>query len=336
VRRRRLGAELRRLREAAGLTGDQVIARVGWASASKLSRLENGRSRPDLGDVLDLLDLYGVAGRARDELVAITRDAGNTRGWLRGYAVMTQRQRGFAELEAGCAEIREYAPVLIPGLLQTPEYARVRIRSSRPLLGQPTGAVEPPGNEVADPDDVQTEVAARIARQSLLTRAVDPPRYEAVIEEFALLRHGGPPDVLRGQLVHLHRVAQLPHVTLRVLPRDAAIRGWYVPQTAFSLYGYADPEDPSPVAVEALAADMIIIDESVVARYSLVFDWLRDAALPPDESLRWLGEATRDPPQRATTPTASPPTPGGASAGPPARTPTQRARHDRRRTGPDA
>ncbi len=74
---------LRRLRETAGLTGDQVIERIGWASASKLSRLENGRSRPDLGDVLDLLDLYGVDGESRNELIAITRDAGNTRAWLR-------------------------------------------------------------------------------------------------------------------------------------------------------------------------------------------------------------------------------------------------------------
>src|SRR5262245_44591449 len=77
LRRRRLGSELRSRREAAGLTGDQVVSRIGWASASKLSRLENGRSRPDLGDVLDLLDLYGVSGAARDDLIAIARDAAN-------------------------------------------------------------------------------------------------------------------------------------------------------------------------------------------------------------------------------------------------------------------
>ncbi|GFJ91409.1 hypothetical protein Prum_050510 [Phytohabitans rumicis] len=138
VRRRRLGAELRRLREAAGLTGDQVIARVGWASASKLSRLENGRSRPDLGDVLDLLDLYDVTGSTREDLIAVTRDAGNTRGWLRSYPVMTQRQRGYAELEAGCAEIFEYGPVILPGLLQTAEYTRVRLLSSRELIPRRT------------------------------------------------------------------------------------------------------------------------------------------------------------------------------------------------------
>lgn len=137
VRRQRLGAELRRLRETAGLTGEQVVDRVGWAAKSKLSRLENGRSRPDLADVLDLLDLYQVGGRDRDQLVAIARDAGNTRGWLRAYAVMTQRQRGYAELEAGSVQIREYAASIIPGLLQTPEYARIRILSSRSLSIHP-------------------------------------------------------------------------------------------------------------------------------------------------------------------------------------------------------
>jgi transcriptional regulator with XRE-family HTH domain len=123
---------MRRLREAAGLTGEQVVERVGWASASKLSRLENGRSRPDLADVLDLLDLYRVAAATREELIGIARDAGNSRSWLRAYPVMTSRQRAYAELEVGCAEIHEYATAIGPGLLQTPEYARVRIVAGRP------------------------------------------------------------------------------------------------------------------------------------------------------------------------------------------------------------
>src|SRR5262245_31705258 len=130
VRRQRLGTELRRLRELSGLTGEQVVERVGWAAKSKLSRLENGRSRPDLADILDLLDLYRVLGRERDQLVAVARDAGNTRRWLRAYPVMTPRQRGYAELEAGSATIHEYGASMVPGLLQTPEYARLRICSA--------------------------------------------------------------------------------------------------------------------------------------------------------------------------------------------------------------
>ncbi|HZN70484.1 MAG TPA: helix-turn-helix transcriptional regulator [Micromonosporaceae bacterium] len=279
VRRRRLGAELRRLREAAGLTGDQVIARVGWASASKLSRLENGRSRPDLADVLDLLDLYAVGGRERDELVAVARDAGNTRGWLRSYPVMTKRQRGYAELESGCADIREYATASVPGLLQTPDYARVRILSSRAL--QQLDAVDAA-------ETAETEVAARVARQGILTRPADPTRYEAVIEETALSGRGGPPSVMRDQLAHLRRLAELPNITLRVLPGDATIGDRYLPHTPFSIYRFADPADPETVAVEALGNDLVLSEKPSVERYIVVFSWLREAALSPADSLAWL------------------------------------------------
>ncbi|WP_238449776.1 Scr1 family TA system antitoxin-like transcriptional regulator [Micromonospora sp. 4G55] len=137
LRRRRLGTELRRLREAAGLTGDQVIERIGWASASKLSRLENGRSRPDPDDVRLLLDLYGAEPELRDDLIGITHEAGDMRGWRKSYPVMTQQQLGWAEIEAGCAEIREYNPVLVPGLLQTPGYARLRIVSADQAPARP-------------------------------------------------------------------------------------------------------------------------------------------------------------------------------------------------------
>lgn len=277
MRRRRLGAELRRLRELAGLTGDQVIARIGWASASKLSRLENGRSRPDLADVLDLLDLYGVSGPTRDELVAVARDAGNTRGWLRSYPVMTQRQRGYAELESGCTEIREYAYAIIPGLMQTPGYARVRILSSGPL-------------QTADDHDPETEVAARLARQTILTRATEPPRYQVVLEEWALTGRAGPPDVLHEQLMHLCDLAELPNVSLQVLPRDATIAEWYLPHTPFSIYRFADPADPETVAVEGLASDLVLVEKPDVSRYTLVFEWLREAALSPEDSLAWLAE----------------------------------------------
>jgi len=280
LRRRRLGADLRRLREAAGLTGEQVIARVGWASASKLSRLENGRSRPDLADVLDLLDTYGVDGPERDELVGLARDAGNTRGWLREYPVMTHRQRAYAELESSCLDIREYAPAIVPGLLQTEGYAWVRILSSQPLQDADASRADP-----------EAEVKARMARQKILNRDVDPPRYEAVLDEAALVGRGGSAEVLAEQLEHLNRLAQLPNVTLRVLTRESTVGESYLPHTAFSIYRFADSGDPETVAVEALAADIVLTDKPDVARYTTVFDWLREAALSPDLSQKWLAEA---------------------------------------------
>lgn len=319
VRRRRLGAELRRLREAARLTGDQVIERVGWASASKLSRLENGRSRPDLSDVLDLLDVYGVIGSTREDLISIARDARNTRGWLRSYPVMTERQRAYAELEAGCADIREYGATIVPGLLQAPEYARVRILSAQPLAARPSKSR--PG------DDAETEVAARLARQGLLTRGTDPPRYEAVVHEDTLTGGCGPPAVMRAQLRHLHQLATLPNVTVRVLSRSAIVAEWYLAETAFSIYRFADPDDPSAVAIETLTADMILTDEPALNRYDQIFEWLRGAARPPDESLTWIAQAADAYPASPSA-LSSPPVSGDGTAGRPAVPPAQRQGRD--------
>ncbi len=341
VRRRRLGVELRRLREDAGLTGDQVVERVGWASSSKVSRIENGRSRPDLANVLTLLDLYRVTGRRREQLIAIARDAGNTRAWLRGYPVMTKRQRGYAELEAGCSEIREYGQLVVPGLLQAPGYARWRILGAHSLGPVP----------VPPPAEVDTEVAARTARQGLLLRDVDAPRYEAVLEEWSLTARAGPADVLADQIDHLCRLADLPHVTLRVLPPHAAVGDWYAPATSFSIYQFTDPEDPGTVAIEALGHDVLLCENALLGHYLRVFDWLREAARPAEETRRWLTEAaaaarrTADLPARRGSPALSPTSPPSPSAsggepaagsmdgepiGRPAAPPTQRGSHQRR------
>ena len=300
LRRRRLGTELRRLREAAGLTGDQVIERIGWASASKLSRLENGRSRPDPADVTDLLTLYQVDDELRDELLGITREAGDMRGWLRTFPVMTEQQRGFAELEAGCAEIWEYNPVLVPGLLQTPGYARYRITSASRVA-----------DEAGDPDDEdpETEVSARLARQSLLTRSPDAPRYTAVLEEAALGRRAGPPEVLREQLVHLCDLAMLPNVSLHLLLRDTRVADWYLPPTAFSVYRFADPLDPETLAIEGGFTDVMSTEVTTLNRYKVVFQWLCSAALSASDTLSWLIEATG----RQTDPAGSTVAPGVAA-----------------------
>lgn len=284
MRRRRLGAELRRLREAAGLTGEQVIDKLGWASASKLSRLENGRSRPSLDDIENLLDLYQVAATERSMLLDVARGAAeHTRAWLRAYATMTPRQQEFAELEAGCAEICEYAPVIVPGLLQTAEYARVRFQAARPLKRQSAA-------EHQELDESEEEVAARLARQALLIRGDDPPQYQAVLEETAISARTCPPDVLYQQLEHLRRIAELPNVTLRILAPSAVIGNWYLPETPFSIYRFAERDDPSAVAVETLSSNLVL-DETALDKYSTVFTWLCAAARSPEESLRWLDEA---------------------------------------------
>ncbi|MGH3770792.1 MAG: helix-turn-helix domain-containing protein [Pseudonocardiaceae bacterium] len=272
VRRRRLGAELRTLRDKAGLTGEQVIERVGWASASKLSRIENGRTRPDLSDILDLLDLYGVTGADREKLIAIGRDAANTRGWWRSFADLGHRQRGYAELEAGVVELRQYQQSVIPGLLQTPDYTRTRVHSELSIHASL---------------DVEAEVAARQARQAVLT-GENPPRYQAIIDETALRRRAAPAEVLAAQLARLVELSTQPTVTLRVLPLEARIGDYYLPHSSFSLYRFTDPEDPDSVVLETLTSDLHLGDEEDVFRYRLLFDWIAAVALPPEESVAFL------------------------------------------------
>ncbi|MFV2086753.1 helix-turn-helix domain-containing protein [Micromonospora sp. LOL_021] len=186
IRRQRLGGELRRLRRVAAMTLEQVCDQLGWASTSKLSRLELGQSRPDLADILDLLDVYNVVPTEREKLVIIARDAAATRGRWKALGSMGQRQRGYTELEASAATIFQYQQLLVPGLLQTPEYARLRVRSGRDVYGDL---------------DVNADTLARTARQEVLRRE-HPPHYEAVIDESALLRASVPPETRRGQLRH--------------------------------------------------------------------------------------------------------------------------------------
>ncbi|TDB91872.1 XRE family transcriptional regulator [Micromonospora fluostatini] len=312
MRRRRLGQQLRRLRETAGLTGDQVVERVKWASASKLSRLENGRSRPDPADVAALLDLYGADEDVRRDLSAIARAAGDMREWLRQtYPVMTEQQREWAQLEAGCAEICEYNPVLVPGLLQTAGYARIRIDSARLV------------NEGRTGDHPDLEVRARQARQSLLTRTQDAPRYTAVLEEAALSRRAGPPDVLLAQVAKLRELATQPNIALHVLPRDARLGDGYVPPTAFSLYRFADPLDPETLAIEAGWTDHVSTDTNIINPYKVVFEWLREAALSVSDTRSWLAEAGERLVETAT--------PSSVGHGP-ATAPAQRRRHSGRLT----
>ncbi|MGQ0774990.1 MAG: DUF5753 domain-containing protein [Pseudonocardiales bacterium] len=128
-----------------------------------------------------------MTGSDREKLITIGRDAANTRGWWRSFADLGHRQRGYAELEAGVVELREYQQSVIPGLLQTPDYTRTRVLSELPIYGRL---------------DVEAEVAARQARQALLTTE-DPPRYQAIIDEAVLRRHAAPAEMMAAQLARL-------------------------------------------------------------------------------------------------------------------------------------
>ncbi|KAB1128921.1 helix-turn-helix domain-containing protein [Micromonospora sp. DT46] len=269
IRRARLGAELRQLRRREALTLEQVCDRLGWASTSKLSRIELGQSRPDLADVLDLLDVYEVPPPQRDALIVIARDAATSRGWWKALGEMGERQRTYAELEAGAASIVDWQPAVVPGLLQTPAYARLRIAAGRLL----------------DPAlDVEADVRARGLRHEVLRRT-DPPRYTALLAEAACDAGDTPPQVWREQVGHLVELATLPHVTIRLLPRGVAARGGAQPLTPYSCYSFPDPADPRTVMLEALTTDVRLVTAADVDRYEQLTGWLLDAALGPEETL---------------------------------------------------
>ncbi|MFI7605230.1 helix-turn-helix domain-containing protein [Micromonospora sp. NPDC049366] len=269
IRRVRLGAELRQLRRREALTLEQVCDRLGWASTSKLSRIELGQSRPDLADVLDLLDVYEVPSSARDALIVIARDAATSRGWWKALAEMGERQRTYAELEAGAARIVEYQPAVVPGLLQTPAYARLRLAAA--------AAVDP---EV----DVDAEVRSRMVRQEVLRR-VDPPHYTAVLTEAVCERGQTPPEVWREQLRHLVTMTGLANVTVRLLPGGAA---GLDPLTPYSSYAFPDPADPRTVMIETLTSDVRLATVADVERYERITDALLGAALSAEETVTVL------------------------------------------------
>jgi hypothetical protein len=192
---------------------------------------------------------------------------------MRAYPVMTPRQRGYAELEAGSARILEYGASIVPGLLQTPEYARLRIESA------------PPCSELAA---VDVEVAARVGRQAILSRSVDAPHYEAIVDEQAVTGRGAPDHMRVNQIGHLAGLASLPNVTIRVLRTGSIVGPHFVPYTGFSIYRFIDPGDPETVVVETLARELVVNEQNIVARYVQVFGWLRESALDPDRSRAWL------------------------------------------------
>lgn len=200
LRRRRLAAELRRLR--GGRPGHEVARGLGW-STSKVSRYELGRSTLPLDEVEKMLDFYGVSDPERGQLLSLAREA-NQRGWWEDYAdALPEEYQTFIGLEAEAASAAIWAVDIIPGLLQTEDYAR------QVHLGYQAVVPIPPGI-------IDTRVKVRMIRQQLLVR--DPPlELSVVLDESVLYRPIGNPRMMYAQLRHLLQIADLPNVELRVL-----------------------------------------------------------------------------------------------------------------------
>lgn len=268
VQRVRLGAELRRIREAEGLSGTSVAKELGW-SQSKVSRVETGRFGASLGEVADLLNFYGVAEEVRAELLAsVARSEGMPGVWVVRAGGHTRRQSEVQAIEARVRRIRQYQGLWIPGLLQSPDYAAAVARVKR--LGE-----------------VRAFVERRQARQALVSTQ-SSVKYQAVIEEGALHRAPGHErSMLTGQLDLLLSAVDSGWADLRVRTASAASA---FATGSFVMYDFRS--GPPVVLEEAQTADLYLSDETDVAAYKRLFASLHKEALDQDAS-RELIESVR-------------------------------------------
>jgi len=270
VRRRRLAARLRELRENANLTIDEVGDRLE-CSASKISRIETGHVGVTPRDVRDMLEVYGVEDDERDALVQLAREA-RKKGWWHAYnEVFTG---AFVGLESDASFLHTHQSLLIPGLLQTEAYTRAVIRAIRPDIGEA---------------DVELRVRGRLNRQKLLTEESNAPEFWAVLDEGAVRRVVGGSEVMREQLKRLIEVANLPHVTLQVVPFTAGAHAGM--EAPFMILGFPEQADPDVVYVEYSTSGVYLEQPDDVHRYSLMFDHLRASALKPDDTIELVDRA---------------------------------------------
>jgi len=271
-----LGIQLRRCREAAGISPDQAGYEIR-ASRSKISRMENGQVRFKERDVTDLLTLYGVTDeKIRDGLVALVRQA-NAPGWWSKYGdIMADWFESYLGLEAAASVIRTFELQFVHGLFQTEDYAR---------------AVTLLGHTAAPAAEIDRRVSLRLKRQDLLNGS-KPPQVWSVMDEGALRRPVGGAAVMRAQLHRLIEVAQLRHVTVQVVPFRRG--GHAAAGGSFTVLRFAEPDVPDVVYLEHLTSALYLDKHEDVDHYMEVMNHLSTEALTPAESVRFIAGIIRD------------------------------------------
>jgi transcriptional regulator with XRE-family HTH domain len=254
------------MRDAALMTGEEAAGRLGW-SPSKISRIETAQTPASPADLRRLLDVYEVDGTQRERLELLVQGLG-LRGWWDAYAdTLGPEYAALIALEAEAASVRWYSPMLVPGLLQTEQYAREVIRS---------------GFLTAPPGEIERRVQVRMTRQRVLTKD-SPLRLSVILDEAAILRPVGSAEIMHAQLLQLVNAAGRANIELQVLPLAAGSH----PATSgeFTILGFPELIAPDVVYLENMTSDLYVEGEGEVYRYGLAFDHLRTLALGPDESL---------------------------------------------------
>ncbi|MFD7133663.1 helix-turn-helix domain-containing protein [Streptomyces sp. NPDC059894] len=270
IRQKRLGAELRKLREGACLSID-AAAQVLECGKAKISRIETGLNGIRAAELKALLQAYGVTDDRLGQALADMAREGRRRNWWNRYGdVLSGGFADLIEMESKADDLRSWETILVPGLLQTPEYMRVLFRRGR--LGVPD-------------DELEEHVRGRMLRQRVLDDGERAPELQVVLYEAVLHGRFGGPEVMRDQLAHLICMAQREHVTVQVLPYTTdSHRGVNGP---FGIVGLPDPES-DVVRTETAVSTLYVEDDDQVAAYKLMFDQLRAAALGPGPSLNLI------------------------------------------------
>jgi transcriptional regulator with XRE-family HTH domain len=276
VRRILMGTQLRRLREAKGITREDAGYHIR-ASESKISRMELGRVSFKERDVVDLLELYGVEDDAeRDALVALAREA-NAPGWWHQYAdVLPDWFQTYVGLEEAASVLRVYEVQFVPGLLQTASYAR---------------AVMARGQPGAPAEEIERRVSMRITRQELLSKQ-GGPRLWAVVDEAALRRPVGSPEVFRAQLEHLIEVTRDARITLQITPFTTG--GPIAEAGAFTIMRFPEQDLPDVVYLEQLTSALYLDKREDVERYSVVMERLSVESESPERTADILRDMLSD------------------------------------------
>jgi len=274
VKRRRLAAELRSYRDRAGLTIEEVAQRLEWSTA-KISRIENARVSVLPRDVKFLLGVYGVDENGEDweTLLALARES-RQKGWWYAYGdAIPEGFETYVGLEADATTLRTYESEYVPGLLQTEDYARAVMRAT--ML-------------TASDEEIERHVAVRMVRQERLTGS-GAPEIWAVVSEAVIRRVVSGEPVMRAQLSRLVEASKQPNITLQVLPFSVGAHAGM--DGAFMILGFPAPTDPDVTYVHYYTGTLYLEKSEDLARYTLMFDHLRAAALPVGQSRDLIARA---------------------------------------------
>jgi transcriptional regulator with XRE-family HTH domain len=273
VRRRRLAVELRRLREQSGQTAEAVAEVLGWSKA-KISRYELARSGLKPSDVARMLDVYSVQGEHREQLLILAREA-TEKGWWEAFSdVVTEEHLAFIALEAEATSVLQWQINVVPGLLQTEQYARDVFSGYQEV--SPTA-----------PAIIERRVETRLIRQRVLTRD-HPLELAVVLDESVLRRQRGDRAVMHEQLQRLAEDSELPHVTLQILPLDGPKR---LALDSFQILQFGRAHETQlhdVVSTESLRNYLYVEGETDTYEFRLAFEHLAQESLGPKESREFI------------------------------------------------